>query len=115
VVMQIFNKSFHGLRDWLLQRATAVMMAVCSVLIVAVCLISKPASYAEWKSLMGAGWLKLITFLFLLSLFTHAWLGVRDVLIDYVKPVRIRQALQSIAAISLIYYTAWSVQILWNA
>jgi succinate dehydrogenase / fumarate reductase membrane anchor subunit len=115
VVMQIFNKSFHGLRDWLVQRATAVIMAVYAVVLVAMCLIYKPASYESWKSLMGANWLKPMTLLFLLSLFAHAWLGVEAVLIDYVKPLRFRQTLQSAAALSLIFYAAWSVRILWNA
>lgn len=115
MVMQIFTTAFHGLRDWVVQRATAAIMAIYSVLMVGLLVAYQPASFMAWKSLMGACWLKVMTLLFLLSLFAHAWIGVKDVLVDYIKPLRIRQTLHYAAAVSLFIYAAWTVQILWNA
>ncbi|MFA6179014.1 MAG: succinate dehydrogenase, hydrophobic membrane anchor protein [Candidatus Methylopumilus sp.] len=115
MVMQIFSKAFHGLRDWLVQRATGAIMALYTVLMTGMLLVQRPDSYEAWKAMMGAGWLKVSTLLFLLSLFVHAWLGVNDVLVDYVKPLRIRQGLHYAAGVSLFFYAAWTVQILWNA
>lgn len=115
MVRQIFTKAFHGLRDWLVQRATAAVMAIYSVLLVALVLIYQPAGFETWKDLMGAGWLKVATGLFLFSLYAHAWIGVNDVLVDYVKPLRIRQGLHYATAVALFFYAAWTVRILWNA
>jgi len=59
-------------------------------------------------------WLRVATLVFLLSLFFHAWLGVRDIFNDYVHPLALRSFLQSAVAIALIAYSIWSVNILWS-
>jgi len=115
MVMKIFTNAFHGLRDWVVQRSTAAIMAIYSVTLLVLCLVYQPTSYAVWKTLMGNAGLRLMTLLFLLSLFAHAWIGVKDVLVDYIKPLRLRQFLHYATAISLFAYAAWSAHILWNA
>ena len=59
--------------------------------------------------------MKLATFLFLVSLFLHAWIGMRDILMDYIKPTGLRLGLEAAVAIALVAYAGWALQILWSA
>lgn len=114
MVIQILSSAYHGMRDWLLQRGTAVVMALYSVLFALLVMVRQPSKFDAWKGLFDSGWMRIATFVFLLSLLLHAWIGVKDIFIDYIKSTPLRLTLQSAAALSLIVYAAWSVQILWG-
>ena len=58
--------------------------------------------------------MKLATFLFLVSLFLHAWIGMRDILMDYIKPTGVRLGLRDRSAVALVAYAGWALQILWS-
>ena len=104
----------YGTGDWLLQRLTAIAMAVYTVAALA-CFLWKPArSYAELKAMFAGGFLRLGTMLFVAALAYHAWVGMRDILMDYVQPVGMRLALQVMVGGVLIAYVVWSASILWG-
>jgi succinate dehydrogenase / fumarate reductase membrane anchor subunit len=104
----------YGLKDWIAQRATAVYMAVFTV-IFAFCALSLPElSFESWSGLFSGGLFKFLTFLFFLALFYHAWVGVRDIWMDYVKPVGLRLALHVVTIFLLVGYAGWAAQILWR-
>ena len=103
----------YGLRDWLAQRITAVIMAVYT-LIMAVVFLNRPLDYSSWKALFAQGWMRVATLLFAVSLAWHARVGVRDILMDYVKPDGLRLALQVGTVLLLAGYVGWTVQILWR-
>lgn len=104
----------YVLRDWLAQRVTAVVMAVYAVVMFLIVLVARPTEYAAWKSLFAMQWFRLASLLFLLSVFWHAWIGVRDILMDYVKPAGVRLVLQVGVILLLAAYSLWSIQILWS-
>jgi succinate dehydrogenase / fumarate reductase, membrane anchor subunit len=104
----------YGLRDWLLQRVTAVLMAIYTVALAVTLLVLAPSTYAEWHSLFAAPFMRFATMLFLAALLYHAWVGLRDVLMDYVKPTYLRLSLQVAVAVVLLFYLAWSASILWG-
>ena len=104
----------YGLRDWLAQRITAVIMAVYSVIAAAIVLKNSPLTYAVWKDLFAQGWMRVATLLFAVSLAWHAWVGVRDILMDYIKPDGLRLTLQVLFILLLASYLGWAVQILWR-
>jgi succinate dehydrogenase / fumarate reductase, membrane anchor subunit len=104
----------YGLRDWLAQRITAAIMAIYSVIALVVVLTGKPISYAVWKDLFAQGWMRVATLLFAVSLAWHAWVGVRDILMDYVKPTGLRLTLEVGTLLLLAVYVGWTVQILWR-
>jgi succinate dehydrogenase / fumarate reductase membrane anchor subunit len=104
----------YGLKDWIAQRATAVIMAIYSVLIVAVLLIVQPATFEAWQGVFANGVIKFLTFLFFVSLFYHAWIGMRDLWMDYVKPTGIRLSLHVLTVTLLVGYSAWVAAILWR-
>ena len=66
-------------------------------------------------SLFASNAFKLATFLFMISLFFHAWVGVRNIAMDYVKPTGWRLAVQMVVLGALIAYAGWTIQILWGA
>jgi succinate dehydrogenase / fumarate reductase membrane anchor subunit len=104
----------YGLGDWLLQRLTAVVMLVFTIGFVVCLVVHKPGSYAEWKALFSGTFVRVTTALFFAALLYHAWVGMRDILMDYVKPTGLRLALQSAVGVALLLYLIWIAQILWS-
>ena len=104
----------YGLRDWLAQRITAVIMAVYSVLFVALLLRGGPIRYDAWKALFAQGWMRVATLLFAVSVAWHMWVGIRDILMDYVRPDGVRLTLQVLTLVTIAAYLAWTIQILWR-
>ncbi|MFM8574826.1 MAG: succinate dehydrogenase, hydrophobic membrane anchor protein, partial [Limnohabitans sp.] len=81
----------YGFRDWLAQRVTAALMALFTVvLLVQVLFTSGPLGYEEWAGIFAAQWMKFLTFGVVLALLWHVWVGVRDIWMDYIKPVGVR-------------------------
>jgi succinate dehydrogenase / fumarate reductase membrane anchor subunit len=114
MVNRIVTGAHYGLRDWLVQRVTAVVMAVY-VLALAGWTLWQPAfGYDIWTELFSGNMMRSFSLLFLLSLFYHAWIGVRDIVMDYVKPASVRLLIHVSVILSLIMYVIWSVQILWG-
>jgi succinate dehydrogenase / fumarate reductase membrane anchor subunit len=114
MVKRLVVGAHYGLRDWLAQRITALVMAVYALVAVAVFLIEKPATYDAWRELFLRGWVRVGTLLFAASLAWHAWVGARDILMDYVKPDGLRLSLQVLTILLLAGYLGWTVQILWR-
>lgn len=104
----------HALRDWLMQRVAAVFMLMYTGLMAGLVLLNQPLDYAIWKSWFAHDWVRLTTALFWLSLCLHAWVGMRDVLMDYVRPAGMRLLLEALVMFVLAGYFIWAVQILWR-
>jgi succinate dehydrogenase / fumarate reductase membrane anchor subunit len=114
MVNRVITGAHYGLRDWLAQRITAVVMAVYTLIVAAVLMFGQPISFAVWRDLFGHGWMRVATLLFAFSLAWHAWVGMRDILMDYVKPTGLRLALETLTLVVLAGYLGWTVQILWR-
>jgi len=104
----------YGIGDWLLQRITAAVMAVYSVIMGLTLLFGLALSQESWRALMSGTCMRVITLLFILSLAFHAWVGVRDIWMDYIKPVGLRLTLHALTALSMIACAGWATQILWR-
>ena len=105
----------YGLRDWLAQRVTAVVMAIYTFLFLAVLAGMPQPDYSHWKALWALPVVRYATVLFLLSLLVHAWIGIRNIFMDYIKPTGLRLALHVVVILALVWYAVWAVQILWGA
>ncbi len=101
----------YGLRDWLGQRVTAVLMAFYTVLLLAVLLVQKPADYLGWYGIFSPVWMKVATLMFIFCLLYHAWVGVRDILMDYIKPTGVRLVLQVGTIVWLVACGIWALKI----
>lgn len=115
MVNRIVVGAHYGLRDWLAQRVTAAVMAVYTVIICVLLLASGPMNYTSWKLLFSQGWMRFATLLFVLSLLYHAWVGVRDIWMDYVKNTGLRLLLEVTTVLWLVGCGGWAVQVLWRA
>jgi succinate dehydrogenase / fumarate reductase membrane anchor subunit len=104
----------YGLKDWLVQRVTAVLMALYTLLVLAIALWNGGIDHALWKSLFASGAFRLASFLFMVALLYHAWIGVRDIYMDYIKPVGLRLALEVATVAVLVAYLGWTIQLLWG-
>ena len=104
----------YGLRDWLAQRATAVVMLVYTLLLLAALVMLPKFDYWHWKALWSLPLMRYATLLFMAALLLHAWVGVRNIFMDYIKPPGLRLMLYVLVILALLAYGAWSVQILWG-
>lgn len=104
----------YGWRDWLVQRISAVVMALYTVLLLALLLWYGGLDYALWKATFANGLFRLATFVFMLALLWHAWVGVRNIAMDYLKPVALRLTFQVVVIALLVGYAGWTLQVLWG-
>jgi succinate dehydrogenase / fumarate reductase membrane anchor subunit len=104
----------YGLMDWLIQRLTGVVMAAYTLLLLGVALWNGGIDHALWTSLFGDGAFRLASFLFMVALLYHAWIGARDILMDYIKPVGVRLTMEMISVMLLVGYLGWTIQVLWG-
>ena len=114
MVKRIVVGAHYGTRDWLAQRITAVIMAVYSVIVVVALMGGAPITFKVWTELFSQGWMRVATLLFMASLAWHAWVGVRDILMDYIKPDGLRLTLQVMTLLTIAAYIGWTIQILWR-
>jgi len=115
MVKRIVVGAHYGLRDWLVQRVTAVVLVVFTLVLVGAVLLQPTVDYAGWRTIWSSGIVRFAALLAMISLLLHAWIGVRDIFMDYVKPTGVRLTLQILVILALVLYGAWSVQILWRA
>jgi len=104
----------YGLRDWLAQRLTALVMAAYTLLLLGVALWNGGIDHSLWTALFGNGAFRLASFVFMVALAWHAWVGMRNIFMDYVKPVAVRLTLQALTIGVLVAYLGWTIQILWG-
>jgi succinate dehydrogenase / fumarate reductase, membrane anchor subunit len=104
----------YGFRDWLAQRITAIVMALYTVILLVSFLTASDFGYAGWAGLFARQWFKIATFVTLLTMFYHVWVGMRDIWMDYVKSVIVRLLLQSATILWLIGCAGYAAQILWR-
>jgi succinate dehydrogenase / fumarate reductase membrane anchor subunit len=104
----------YGFRDWLSQRITGAAMALFTLVLLVQVLLPGPMGYDKWAGIFAQQWMKVLTFVVIVSLAYHAWVGMRDVWMDYVKPVGMRLLLQVLTIAWLIGCTGWAVQVLWR-
>jgi len=99
---------------WLIQRATAVYMAVFIPIFLLLAWQATPLDYAAWHGLFVPSAMKLGVLLFLACLLIHAWIGLREIFIDYVHFLALRLALYFLAWTAYAACLFWAVDILWS-
>ncbi|NDF44387.1 MAG: succinate dehydrogenase, hydrophobic membrane anchor protein [Betaproteobacteria bacterium] len=105
----------YGLRDWLAQRVTAALMVLFTFVVLAqVLLTSGEIGYDKWAGIFSSQWMKALTFSIFIAFAYHVWVGVRDIWMDYVKPVAVRLVLQVFTMVWLVACLGWAIQVLWR-
>ena len=109
-----------GSRDWYLQRLSAVILAVYTVVVFGWILFHSGFDYEQWKGFMMTLPMKVFSLLAVLSLVAHAWIGMWQVFTDYVTTRQmgpsasgLRLVLTSAVIIAVLAYAIWVIQIFW--
>lgn len=113
MVSRVLVGAHYGLKDWLAQRVTAVAM-LAYTLMLPFALGRGPLTYASWKAVFAQGWMRAATFVFVASVLIHAWIGMRNIFMDYVHHTGLRLALQIATILWLVACAGWAMQILWR-
>ena len=108
--------ALSGHKAWVVQRLTALYIAAY-ILIALGCLLVNggPDNAAQWRGLFSSAAMNLLTLGFFLALLQHAWIGIRDVILDYVRPVWVRFAVLILFGAGLLLCAVWVGRVLFNA
>jgi succinate dehydrogenase / fumarate reductase membrane anchor subunit len=104
----------YGIRDWLMQRITAVIMLVYTVLLILFMLQVSQGGYANWQKLFSYTWVKVVTSVTFIALLIHAWVGIRDVWMDYIQHVGLRLTMHALTIVWLVGSLIYSFQVVWG-
>lgn len=114
MVKNVTSYSGNGLRDWLVQRVSAVVLAIFTLLLLGCFLLHPDLDYVTWHTLFQNLWVKSLTLLVLLCLVLHAWIGVWTIFTDYLKCACVRIFLSSLVVLALVTFFIWGFFILWS-
>ena len=106
------NFLIDGLKGWLIQRLSAIFLAVFCLYLAAYFLFTPPQDFYAWQSWFKSSLNQLLFGCFFALLLLHAWVGVRDVIFDYIQPGQLQQLLLFALAVFLGACGIWSVQVL---
>ncbi|EPC02595.1 succinate dehydrogenase [Litchfieldella anticariensis FP35 = DSM 16096] len=115
MVTNITNLGRSGLSDWLIQRVSAIILALYTLFIVGFLLINPGLDYATWSGLFAQTWMRIFSLLAFVSIAAHAWVGLWTVTTDYLKHTAIRLAVQTAIILAVFVFLVWGIQVLWGA
>jgi succinate dehydrogenase / fumarate reductase membrane anchor subunit len=104
----------NGLRDWLVQRVSAVILAAYTVFLLGFIIFHPGLDFYTWQLLFANNWMRIFSLLALLSLVGHAWVGMWTIVTDYIKQAGLRLVVQVAIILALIVYLFWGIEILWG-
>lgn len=105
--------SMHaGLGEWLLQRLTALYMSGYVLYFMFRFSFAPVSGFAEWQSLCASGAVGIFTALFIAAALVHAWIGLRSVYIDYLRPAWVHFTILALTGVALLALAFWSAQLL---
>ena len=114
MVNRLASGASYGLRGWLVQRVSAVVLAGYTVYMASFLGSHRPLEFSAWEALFMPLWVRVFSLLFFFSLLLHAWVGMRNILMDYVPATGLRLSLEVAVFFALAAYGVWSIQILWG-
>lgn len=104
----------NGLKDWLIQRVTAIYLALYTVIFLVVWFKSSPWNFVAWTVLFQTPWFQIATALALFALLFHAWIGLWTVTTDYIKNTALRLAIQGLVLFVLLSQLIAGFMMIWG-
>ena len=114
MVSDVTSLTGNGLKDWLIQRVTAVFFAAYSLFLLGFLYMHPQLNYSEWQALFHMTSVQIATVIALFTLTLHAWIGVWTVTTDYIKCTAIRLSVQLLVALLLVGQFIWGLMIVWG-
>ncbi len=103
---------FSGMQAWLVQRFSAIYIVLFAIILTMILWGGEELSYPTWVALFAQPWLQVMSSLFVVALLFHAWIGLRDVILDYIKPVGIKMLVMSAIVFMLLASGFWLLRAL---
>ena len=121
MVTQVTSFSRNGVGDWYLQRTSSVVIAIYTVLLVGIIIMTPDWTFERWQALFDAAWMKIATLLAIVATCVHAWIGMWRIGTDYLrgrtmgpKGDSLRAIYQLVCILAILSYLIWGIQILWG-
>jgi succinate dehydrogenase / fumarate reductase, membrane anchor subunit len=114
MVKSVLGQTHSGLRDWLIQRVSAMVMVIYTIGIFIYLAVTPQVNYENWHVLFSYSAVKIATLVFLLSILWHAWVGLWTIFTDYVKCFVLRLILHVLVLFALIAFFFKGLLILWG-
>ncbi len=106
----------YGINSWLQQRITAIIMLVCLIVFFAFVFVLASdvnSTISSWQAVFACVWVKIFVQIFVAALLLHAWVGIRDIWMDYIQCTGIKLTLHSLTILWLVISLIYSVKVLW--
>ena len=114
MVTNVTSLTGNGLKDWLIQRFTAIILGIYLVILSSFFATHAQVTYLQWQAFMHCKIFMVVNVLMIISLVLHAWIGLWTVTTDYIKATCIRLPLQLLIFIGLFSLLIWFFMILWG-
>lgn len=114
MVTNVTSLTGNGLKDWLIQRVTAVYFAVYTLFLLGFLVLHPAVNYEQWHALFANTLVQIATVLALIAFILHAWIGIWTVTTDYMKGTALRLSVQIIVFLGLLSQLIWGLMILWG-
>lgn len=121
MVTNVTSFGRSGLYDWLIQRITAVVLAVYFLSLFSYLLLTPDLNFQQWQELFSATWMRIASLMALMALCAHAWIGMWTISTDYLtsdmlgkNATLIRFLFQAACVVLMFIYLVWGIQILWG-
>lgn len=105
------RRTLTGLDAWLVQRLTAVYLLVFIVFLCAHLLFDPPSSFEQWRNWVHTPVVNTAALLFFAAILLHAWIGLRDVILDYIHPAAARVTALALLGVGIAAMAAWMAQV----
>ena len=114
MVSNVTSLTGNGLKDWLVQRVTAVYFAIYSLFLLGFIILHPHLNFTAWHALFHCIWFQVASLVALIALSLHAWVGVWTVTTDYIKCTVIRLSVQMLVLLLLVGQFIWGIMIVWG-
>ncbi len=114
MVTSVTSLTGNGLKDWLIQRVSAIYILGYTLFLLGYSVLHAPFSYTQWSSLFDCLIVKILTVLTLIMFLLHAWIGIWTVTTDYLPQKPIRLLTQTVVALWLTAQFIWGLTIVWG-
>lgn len=105
----------NGVHEWLLVRASAIVICLYIIYMLGFIVFADNLNYDVWRGFFALPMTKVFTLLTLFSILVHTWIGMWQVLTDYIKPVALRLSLQLAIVVVLLVYLLYGTVVVWGA
>jgi len=114
MVNSVTSLTGNGLRDWLIQRISAVVIGLYVIFLLGFLLLHSDLQYQQWFGLLSSPWMRIASLIVLLALVVHAWIGIWTIITDYLNNTALRLFVQMLVLAVLLSCFLWGIEILWG-